>query len=130
MLAQLFQKAAHLDAGARVQAAGRLVQEQHLRLVQEHAGQAQALRHAARQARHQGVALVAQVHQVEHLVALLAPLRPLDAVGGGEELQVLDHLHVVVDAEEVPACSPSAGECLWRRCRSSSRIPRPRPSWG
>ena len=100
-LPQLLEQFAHLDAGPRVEAAGRLVEQQHLRLVQQHAGQAEPLRHAARQARDQGVALVAEVDQLEHLLALLAPVRPLDAVGGGEELQVLDHLHVVVDAEEV-----------------------------
>ena len=86
---------------AGVQAAGRLVEDQHLGVVQEHAGQAQPLRHAAGKAGDEGLALVAQVDQVEHLVADLLPPRTLDAVGRGEELQVLDDLHVVVDAEEV-----------------------------
>ena len=74
-VAQLLEQAAHLDAGPRVEAAGRLVEQQHLRLVQQHAGQAEPLRHAARQARDQGVALVAEVDQLEHLLAdlLAAP---------------------------------------------------------
>ena len=46
-LAQLLEQPAHLDAGPRVEAAGRLVEQQHLRLVQQHAGQAEPLRHAA-----------------------------------------------------------------------------------
>ena len=73
--AQLLEQGAHLDAGARVEAAGRLVEQQHLRFVQQHAGQAEALRHAAREARDQGVALVAEVDELEHLVAdlLAAP---------------------------------------------------------
>ena len=68
-VAQLLEQLAHLDAGPRVEAAGRLVEQQHLRVVQQHAGQAEPLRHAARQARDQGVALVAEVDQLEHLVA-------------------------------------------------------------
>ena len=46
---QFLEQLADLDAGPRVQAAGRLVQQQHLRIVQQHAGQAQPLLHAARQ---------------------------------------------------------------------------------
>ena len=75
MLPQLLEQPAHLDAGPRIEAAGRLVEQQHLRLVQQHAGQAEALRHAARQARHQGVALVAEIDQLEHLIALAPPFR-------------------------------------------------------
>ena len=100
-LAELLEQAADLDPRARVQAAGRLVEDQHLGVVQEHAGQAQPLRHAAGKAGDEGLALVAQVDQVEHLVADLLPPRTLDAVGRGEKLQVLDDLHVVIDAEEV-----------------------------
>ena len=75
ILPELLDEFAHLDAGPRVEAAGRLVEQQHLRLVQQHAGQAEALRHAAAEARHQRVALVAQVHVVEHLLDLLAAVR-------------------------------------------------------
>ena len=109
---QLLQQRADLDPGPRVQAAGRLVQQQHLRIVQQHAGQAEPLGHAAGEAGDEGVALVAQVDQVEHVVADLAALRPLDAIGGGEELQVLDHLHVVVDAEEVGHVADQAADFL------------------
>jgi hypothetical protein len=59
-----FKQAADLDPRAGVQAAGRLVQQQHLGIVQEHAGQAQPLGHAAGKAGHKGVALVAQVDQI------------------------------------------------------------------
>ena len=84
-----------------IEPAGRLVEQQHLRIVQQHAGQAEPLRHAAGKARGQRVALVVQVDQVEHFVADLPPLGPVDPIGGGEELEILDHLHVVVDAEEI-----------------------------
>src|SRR5690606_7276667 len=58
-------------------------------------------RHATRQARHQGFALVGQVDQLEHAFAYLPTLGASNAVGGSEELEVLHHLHVVVDAKEV-----------------------------
>ena len=51
---------------------GRLVEQQHLRLVQQHAGQAEPLRHARGRAVGIGVALVAEIDQFEHLVADLA----------------------------------------------------------
>src|SRR5262249_4129882 len=91
-VAQLFEEAAHLDAGARIEAAGRLVEQEHLWLVQQHTRQAQTLCHAARQARHQGVALVAEIDQIEHLIALAPPLRSLDAVSRREEFQIFDDL--------------------------------------
>ena len=63
--------------------------------------QAETLRHAARQARHQGVALVAEVDQVEDPLAFLAAFPALDAVGGGEELEIFADGEVLVGAEEV-----------------------------
>ena len=80
--------------------------------MQQRAGQAQALGHAAREAGHQGVALVGQVDQLEHFLADLPPRGPLDPVGGGEELEILDHLHVVVDAEEVGHVADDAADLL------------------
>ncbi len=80
--------------------------------MQQGAGQAEPLRHAPREAGHQRVALVGQVDQLEDLLADLPPRRPLDAVGRGEELEVLDHLHVVVDAEEVGHVPDHAADLL------------------
>ena len=47
--AQLAEELAQLDPGARVEARGRLVEEQHLRIVDERVGQAQPLLHPARE---------------------------------------------------------------------------------
>jgi hypothetical protein len=69
--------------------------------MQQHAGQPEALGHAAAEAGDEGFALVAEVDQLQHFVADFAAGLALDAVGRGEELQVLDDLHVVVHAEEV-----------------------------
>src|ERR1041385_7128835 len=55
-VAQLLEEASHLYAGARVETAGRLVEQEDLRLVKQDASKAEALIHAARQARDQGVA--------------------------------------------------------------------------
>ena len=41
------EQAAHLDPGPGVEAAGRFVEEEDLRVVEEDAGQPQALRHSA-----------------------------------------------------------------------------------
>ena len=110
--AELFEQLANFDPRPRVQAAGRFVEQQHLRIVQQHAGQAEALVHAAREAGGQRVALVAQLDQLEHLVAFLAARRAVDAIRGGEKLQVLDHLHVVIDAEQVGHVADQAADFL------------------
>ena len=55
--AQLAEQLAQLDPGARVEARGRLVEQQHLRIVDERVGQAQPLLHAAREGLDVGVAL-------------------------------------------------------------------------
>ena len=128
-VAQLLDQAAH-SMRARIEAAGRLVEQQHLRLVQEDAGQAEPLRHAARQAGDQGVALVAEIDQVEHLLAFLAAFRPLDAIGGGEEFEILDHLHVVVDAEEVGHVADDAANVLGAVVDRVAAHGRLAPSWG
>src|SRR5262245_4517152 len=49
-VAKLLEQTANFDASSRVEAAGWLVQQQYLRIVQQDAGQTQALGHAARQA--------------------------------------------------------------------------------
>ena len=98
---QLAEELAQLDAGPRVETGGRLVEEQHLRVVDERVGEAEALLHAARQALDVGVALVAEVDEVEQVADHLAPAGGRDAVAAGEEVEVLPDLHVVVDAEDV-----------------------------
>ncbi len=67
-LAQPPQQVAHLDTGSRIEAAERFVQQQHLRIVQQHAGQSQPLRLAARQRVGIRVALEVQVDDLQHLV--------------------------------------------------------------
>jgi hypothetical protein len=111
---ELFQERADLDAGAGVEARGGLVEQEDLRVVEQDPGQAEPLGHPAREAGDQRIALVGQVDQLEHLLADLLPRRALDPVGGGEEFEVLDHLHVVVDAEEVGHVADRPADVLGR----------------
>ena len=98
---QLAQELAQLDPGPRVEARGRLVEEQHLRVVDQRVGEAQPLLHAAREALDVGVALGPEVHEVEQVADHPPPAVGRDAVAAGEEVQVLPDLHVVVDPEAV-----------------------------
>ena len=74
--AQLAEQLAQLDPGARVEARGRLVEQQHLRVVDQGVGQAQPLLHAARQGLDVGVALVAEVDELQQVGDHPPPRRP------------------------------------------------------
>jgi len=77
MLAEAAEHGPHLDAGPRIKAGKGLIQQQHLRLVQEHAGQAQTLCLPAAKCVGIGVALEIEIDQIELFVADLPPLGPL-----------------------------------------------------
>ena len=98
---QLFEQGLHLDAGPRIEAARRLVEDQHRRIVDQRLGHAQPLLHAARQAVDIVVALVPQVEQLQHVVDDLLPLALADLVGHREEIEKLPDLHAVIHAEIV-----------------------------
>ena len=98
---QLLEQLADLDAGPRVQPAGRLVQQQHLRVVQQHARQADSRCFMPRDSRRPARPLVRQVGQLQHVGHLGAALLAVDVVRRREELQVLLDDHVLVRAEEV-----------------------------
>src|SRR5205814_1843347 len=65
----------HLDARARVESARRLVEQQQLRVVNEHARQTEALLHAAAQRADERPFLFAQAYQLQHIVDGLLTLR-------------------------------------------------------
>ena len=71
----------------RVEARVRLVEEDHLGLVQQRAGDREPLEHAARERAHQVEPAVVELDGREQLVD--AVLRVVDAVQVGEELEVL-----------------------------------------
>ena len=99
--AELAEQLAQLDAGPRVEARRRLVEEQDLGIVDEGVGEAQPLLHAARQGLDVLVALVAEVDELEEVADHPSPPGGRDPVAAGEEVEVLPDLHVVVDPEDV-----------------------------
>src|SRR5207253_269868 len=100
-LAELADDTADFDADTRVEAAGGFVQQQDLRVVQQYTGQTEALIHAAGETGGHGIALVSEAHELEDVVADFAAFFAPNAIGGGEEFEVLDDFHVVVDAKKV-----------------------------
>ncbi len=99
--AQLAQDLAHLDPRPRIEARRGLVEDEQGRVVDEGVGQAQPLPHAARHRLDVSVALVGQADDLEQLVDHGRPTVGGDAVAAGEEVEVLPHAQVVVDAVEV-----------------------------
>ena len=91
----------HVRPGPGVHAGGRLVQDQEGGIVNEAAGQAEALLHAPGEGVHIGFALLRQLHQVQQALRHLFPVRRALAVAAAVEIQVFPAFQVVVDAEEV-----------------------------
>ena len=99
--AQLAQDLAHLDPRARIQARGRLVQDEQLRVVDQRVRQAQPLAHPARERLDVRVALVDEAHDLQQLPDHGAAPRRRHVVAAREEVEVLPDPQVVVDAVEV-----------------------------
>ena len=100
--AQLAEELAQLDPGARIEARGRLVEQQDLRVVDEGVGQAEPLLHAARQR----LDVVRRACRPRSTSSSRSPIirrraGGRQAVAAGEEVEVLPDLHVVVDTEDV-----------------------------
>ncbi len=84
----------HLLAQLQVERAERLVQQQHLRLVDDRAGQRDPLPLAAGELRGPAAAVAGQAHHGERLVDPLAPPRPRHPLDAQPVLDVLGHGHV------------------------------------
>ena len=98
---QVQKELAHLDPGLRVQAVGRLVEDQHLGVMPEGAGDGYALFHAVTERFHVEVAEGSGPGCFEHLANPSRPFPPGDAERGPEEIEVLRDAHVVVRAEDI-----------------------------
>jgi hypothetical protein len=79
----------------------RLVEQEHLGVVDERVGEAQPLLHAARQRLDVRIALAGEVDEVEQVADHPPPVRGRDAIAAPEEVEVLPDLHVVIDAERI-----------------------------
>ncbi len=98
---ELLEELADLDAGAGVESGGGLVHEEDLGVVEEDAGDGEALLHAAAEGVDLGGGFVVEIGEVEDVGDDFAALHAVDVVAGGEELEVLGDDHVFVGAHEV-----------------------------
>ena len=85
---QLLEQFAHLNAGARVEAARRFVEQEEIGIMQEDAGEAEALFHAAGKAINGSVGLFREVGEREDIAHDGFAAARLDSIGGGEEMQI------------------------------------------
>ena len=111
-----------LDAQLRVDAHGRLVQEDHLRLVDERAGQRKTPAHTARQLERRCIATLVQLHDLQGFLERLLVRR---ARQGAEEAHVLPDRQLGVDAVGLGHVADWA-----RFSRSGIRVPSTRASPG
>ncbi len=95
------QQAANFDAGAGVKAAGGFIEDKHLGVVDEHAGETQPLLHAAGEAIDGRGLFGLQVGQFQHTFDDAFALARLDAESGGEKFEVFKDFQVVIHAHEV-----------------------------
>jgi hypothetical protein len=93
------QNVPELPAGHRVHAVGGLVQDEAFRFVDEHAGQPQLLFHAAREVSGQPVEEGQQVGESQVFLFPALALHAMDAEDIHEEVDVLLHGQVLVEAE-------------------------------
>ena len=84
----------------RIDAAGRLVEQQHLGFGNQRLGQHQPLPHAPRELDDRGVSLLGQTDDLEVAVDQRRPLPPRNPVAGGEQVDELPDEKVVVNRRE------------------------------
>ncbi len=89
------------DPRAGVKAAGGFIQEEQRWIVDQHAGEADALLHAAGQAPDQIVAARFHVGQSQHIPDNAGAFLDVHAIGGGEKIQIFLHRHLAIQAEVV-----------------------------
>ena len=94
---ELIDQLPEIAARDGIDAAGRFVQKQNGRLVQDRAAQRQPLLPASREQARQGVLLVFELRHFQHKIQARGKLFGGDAVDTGEEFDVLFHRHVVVE---------------------------------
>jgi len=99
--AELLEDLHQLDPGARVETGCRLVQQQQLRVVDQHARQGHALLHPARQALDQIVLAAGHVGQRQHIGDRAVARGQTQAVGRREEVEVLVNGHQPIGTEVV-----------------------------
>ena len=103
---QVQQQVAHLGDALRVEAVGRLVEDEQLRTAQQRTGQAEPLLHAERVGLDRPAADAGQPHLLEHLVDPRPPGAPRAARPGGvEQREVLPAGEVAVVRRPLDECA-------------------------
>src|SRR6185503_19814790 len=79
----------------------RLIEQQYLRVMNEDTGEAETLLHPAAERADESTFFFTQADEFENIVDRFFPLEGGDLVAGAKEVEILGHLHVLVDTEEV-----------------------------
>ena len=130
LLAQHLEPFPHEAPRGRVEPDGRLVEEQHLRPVQERGRDLEPAQHAARQRAPEPVEERGEVHRLDRLRDPLAALVPRHAGDAAVELEVLRARSARRRSRSPAARSRSAAARRARRARRRARRPSARPSVG
>ena len=85
--------------GDRIDARGRLVEEQGVGLVHHRAGEREALLEAERQVLGVGVQIVLEVERLDHRRDLVALARAAEPIDAGEEFQILPDAEIAIERE-------------------------------
>src|SRR5439155_1111263 len=107
---KLLEELANLNSSAGVEAGGGFVEKENRWVVYEHAGQAEALLHAAREGIDEGILLVFEVGQFEHILDDFAAMSSGDAIGAGEEFEVFADFEIFIDAEGIGHVADGAAD--------------------
>ncbi len=113
----------------RIEAARRLVEQQHRRPVQKRAREAEAMRHARRERAHLAVEIAGDAHQAGDGIDALARGRPDHVVHRGKEREILAPAQARVEAfvaARVIAELPRAPSCPSRSMSKPPSATRPR----
>src|ERR1051325_4760972 len=109
---ELEQQVPQLATRDRVDARGRLVEEDDARAVHERGGEREALLPSAGERAGEAVAVRADVREVDRPLDALAALGAFQPVDGAEELEVLEHGEVAVERERLRDVADVAAHLL------------------
>ena len=99
--AQLFEDFHEFDACARIEPAGRFIEQQQIGIMDEHARERDTLLHAARETADEIVLATRHVCERQHVGDDFVALRLPDSVGRAEEIEVLEDGHLPVHREVI-----------------------------
>ncbi len=108
---ELLDQVAHAPDLVRVEAVGRLVEDQQLGLMHEGIGEADALPVALREVADDLLAHLVQAAHLHHLADVLAQFTPREPLQRGPEIQIFPHPHVRVQRHVLRHVADAAAGC-------------------